>query len=42
MKLDSDYPPNERPGVDAGWRVPFAFQGPWPRATQGERWRDEP
>jgi hypothetical protein len=29
---------NERPGVDAGWRVSFAFQRPWSRATQGERW----
>jgi hypothetical protein len=28
---------NQRPGVDAGWRVSFAFQRPWPRATQGER-----
>ena len=25
---------NYRPGVDAGWRILFAFQGPWPRATQ--------
>ncbi len=25
---------NERPGVDAGWLVLFAFQRPWPRATQ--------
>jgi hypothetical protein len=30
-------PPNERPGVDAGWRVLFAFQRPRSRATQGER-----
>ena len=28
---------NKRPGVDAVWRVPFAFQRPWPRATQAER-----
>jgi hypothetical protein len=28
---------NERPGVDAGWRVLFAFQYPWPRVTQGGR-----
>ena len=28
---------NERPGVDAGWRVLFAFQPAWPRATQAER-----
>lgn len=25
---------NKRPGVDAGWRVLFAFQRAWPRATQ--------
>ncbi len=25
---------NERPGVDAGWRFPLAFQGSWPRAAQ--------
>jgi hypothetical protein len=30
-------PPNQRPGVDAGWRVQFAFSRPWPRATQAER-----
>jgi hypothetical protein len=29
---------NERPRVDAGWRVVFAFQGPWPRATQAARY----
>jgi hypothetical protein len=29
---------NERPEVDAGWRVLFAFQRPWPRATQAELW----
>ena len=29
--------PNERSGVDAGWRVLFAFQRPRPRATQAER-----
>jgi hypothetical protein len=28
---------NERPRVDAGWRVLFAFQRAWPRATQAER-----
>jgi hypothetical protein len=28
---------NERPGVDAGWRVLFAFQRPRPRATQAGR-----
>jgi hypothetical protein len=26
--------PNERPGVDAGWRVLFGFQRKRPRATQ--------
>ena len=26
--------PNRRPGVDAGWRVLFAFERPWSRATQ--------
>jgi hypothetical protein len=26
--------PNERPGVDAGWRLLFAFSRPWSRATQ--------
>jgi hypothetical protein len=26
--------PNQRPRVDAGWRVLFAFQCPRPRATQ--------
>jgi hypothetical protein len=30
-------PPNERSGVDAGWRVLFAFQRAWPRATHRER-----
>lgn len=30
--------PNKRPGVDAGWRVLFAFQRPRPRATPAERW----
>ena len=29
--------PNKRPGVDAGWRVLFAFQCLCPRATQAER-----
>lgn len=28
---------NYRPGVDAGWRVLFAFQHLWPRATQAGR-----
>jgi hypothetical protein len=28
---------NKRPGADAGWRVSFAFQRPWPRATQADR-----
>jgi uncharacterized protein (DUF983 family) len=28
---------NERPGVDAGWRVLFAFERAWPRATQAGR-----
>src|SRR5207248_1135063 len=28
---------NQRPGVDAEWRVLFAFQRPRPRATQAER-----
>jgi hypothetical protein len=28
---------NERPGVDAGWTVLFAFSRLWPRATQTER-----
>jgi hypothetical protein len=28
---------NQRTGVDAGWRVLFAFQRPWPRATHRER-----
>ena len=32
--------PNERRGVDAGWRVLFALQRCWPRATQGERWAE--
>ena len=31
---------NERPGVDAGWRVLFAFRRAWPRATQAERYCD--
>jgi len=30
--------PNERPGVDAGWPVLFAFSRAWPRATQAERY----
>jgi hypothetical protein len=29
---------NKRPGVDAGWRVQLAFQRPWSRATQAERY----
>jgi hypothetical protein len=29
--------PPKRPGVDAGWRVLFAFQRAWPGATQAER-----
>jgi hypothetical protein len=29
--------PNKRPGVDAGWRVLYAFQCPRSRATQAER-----
>jgi hypothetical protein len=29
---------NYRPGVDAGWRVLFAFKRPWPRATQAGRY----
>jgi hypothetical protein len=29
--------PNERPGVDAGWALLFAFERQWPRATQAER-----
>jgi hypothetical protein len=29
--------PNERPGVDAGWRVLFAFVRQRPGATQAER-----
>ena len=29
--------PNQRPGADAGWRVLFAFQRPWPRAAQAGR-----
>jgi len=28
---------NQRPGVDAGWTVLFAFQCAWSRATQAER-----
>ena len=27
---------NERPGVDAGWRVLFVFEAAWPRATQAD------
>jgi hypothetical protein len=29
--------PIYRPAADAGWRVPFAFQRPWPRAAQAGR-----
>ena len=29
---------NERPGADAGWRIPFAFGHPRPRAAQAERY----
>jgi len=29
---------NERSGADAGWRVLFAFERRWPRATHRERW----
>jgi hypothetical protein len=32
---------NERPGVDAGWRVLFTSQSPWPRATQAERYAND-
>jgi len=28
---------NERPGVNAAWRVSFASQPPWPRTIHGER-----
>jgi hypothetical protein len=35
MSIESS---NERPGVDAGWRVLFAFQRFWPHAAQGERY----
>jgi len=28
---------NERPGVDAGWRLLFASEHPWPGTTQVER-----
>ena len=27
----------QRPGLNAGWRVLFALQRLWPRATQAER-----
>ena len=30
--------PNDRSGVDAGWRALFALQCPWPRATHRERY----
>jgi hypothetical protein len=29
--------PNQRPGVDAGWALLFAFERQWPRATQAGR-----
>lgn len=29
--------PNEPPGAEAGWRVLFAFGGPWTRAAQAGR-----
>lgn len=29
--------PNKRPGADAGWRVVFVFQRPWPRAAHAGR-----
>ncbi len=29
---------HERPGADAEWRALFAFQRPWPRAAQAERY----
>ncbi len=32
--------PNERPGVDAGWLVLFAFERPPSGTTQAERYRD--
>ena len=31
---------NERPRVDAGWRILFAFQRSWPRATHAVRWAE--
>lgn len=37
MSGDACIKANQRPGVDAGWRVPFAFQRPRPRATQAGR-----
>jgi len=33
--------PNQRPGVDAGWRARFAFVRRRPRATQAVRWAAE-
>src|SRR5436309_1963692 len=29
---------NERPGVNAGWRLLFSFERRWPGTTQAERW----
>jgi hypothetical protein len=29
--------PNQRDGVDAGWRVLLEFECPWPGATHRER-----
>ena len=38
IQLKSKRLANERSGVDAGWRVLFAFRRPWPRATHRERY----
>jgi hypothetical protein len=29
--------PNQRDGVDAGWRLLFAFESQWPGVTHRER-----
>ena len=36
-KMASDTMPNQRDGVDAGWRLLFAFGSQWPGATHRER-----
>jgi hypothetical protein len=37
MAAPQSVPPNQRDGVDAGWRILFGFGCQWPGATHRER-----